>query len=68
MDGHDEMLLDVPFSAEEGSVAVAKLKTRKAAGPDGLTIEHLKAGGETIMTCLMNPVNAVVELEEVPET
>ncbi len=31
----------MPFSAEEGSVEVANLKTRKAAGPDGLTIEHL---------------------------
>ncbi len=43
------MLLDVPFSAKEGSVAVVKLKTRKAAGPDGLTIEHLKAGGKQLL-------------------
>ncbi len=48
------MLLDVPFSAEEGSVAVAKLKTRKAAGPDGLTIEHLKAGWKTTVTWLLS--------------
>ncbi len=43
------MLLDVPFPAEKGSVAIAKLKTRKAAGPDGLTIEHLKAGGKQLL-------------------
>ena len=40
----NEMLLDTPFSAEEVSVAIAKLKSRKAAGPDGLMAEHLKAG------------------------
>ena len=43
---NDDMLLDVPFSAEEVAAAVSKLKCRKAAGPDGLMAEHLKAGGE----------------------
>jgi len=37
---NEEMLLDTPFSAEEVSVAIAKLKSRKAAGPDGLMAEH----------------------------
>ncbi len=38
---NEEMLLDVPFSAEEVAATVTKLKNRKPAGPDGLTAEHL---------------------------
>ena len=60
------MLLDVLFSAEEVSAAVAKLKNRKAARPDGLMAEHLKEGGESVVIWLMNILNAVVELEVVP--
>ena len=41
----EDMLLDVPFSAEEMSAAVSKLK---AAGPDGLMAEHFKVGGEVV--------------------
>ena len=63
----DEMLLDVPFSAEEVSRAVSKLKCRKAAGPDGLVAEHLKAGGESVVIWLMNILNAIVEMEVVPD-
>lgn len=63
---NEKMLLDVLFSAEEVSAAVAKLKNRKAAGPDGLMAEHLKEGGESVVIWLMNILNAVVELEVVP--
>ena len=35
--------------------------------PDGLTAEHLKASGETSVIWLMNILNAVVELEEIPD-
>ncbi len=48
-------------------MAIVKLKTRKAAGPDGLTAEHLKDGGDAAVIWLMNILNAVVKLEEVPE-
>ena len=39
---HKELLLDVPFTAEEVARSIGKLK---APGPDGLMAEHLKAGG-----------------------
>lgn len=58
---NEEILLDTPFSAEEVSVAIAKLKSRKAAGLDGLMAEHLKVGGESVVIWLMNILNAVVE-------
>jgi len=38
----EEYLLDVPFTVEEVTEAVRKLKSGKAAGPDGLMAEHQK--------------------------
>ena len=64
---NEEFLLDVPFTAEEVSKAVNRLKRRKAPGPDGLMAEHLKAGGDVVMTWLMKILNDVVVLEVVPE-
>ena len=58
------MLLDVPFSAEEMSAAVSKLK---AAGPDGLMAEHFKAEGEVVVIWLLNVLNTIVELEVIPD-
>ena len=44
---NEEFLLDVPFTIEEVSGVVSKLrKKKKATGPDGMLGEHLKAGGE----------------------
>ena len=63
---NEEYLLDVPFTAEEVSRAVSKLKKKKAPGPDSLLAEHLKAGGEAVVIWLMNILNATVELESVP--
>lgn len=57
-DQNKEVLLGVQFSAR----AIEKLKNRKAARPDGLIAEHLKLGGESVVTWLMNILNAVVEL------
>ena len=42
----EEMILDVPFTAEEVTRAIARLKSRKAAGPNGFMAEHWKAGGD----------------------
>ena len=61
------MLLDVPFSVEEVSAAVSKLKCGKAAGPDGLMAEHLKAGEEMVVIWLMNVLNTILELEVIPD-
>ena len=64
---NDEHLLDVPFSAVEVTGAVKRLKNRKSPGPDGVMAEHLKAGGESIIIWLMNILNAVVDLEVIPD-
>lgn len=43
-------MLDVPFSAEEVTNTVCRLKGRKAAGSDGLVTQHLKAESESVVT------------------
>ena len=64
---NEEMLLDVPFTVDEVMRAIMRLKGRKAPGPDGLMAEHLKAGGQAVVTWLWRILNAVVELEVVPD-
>ena len=63
---NEEMLLDTPFCAEEVPAAVRKLKSGKAAGPDGLLAEHLKWGGECVLLWLQGVLNFIVESEAVP--
>ena len=64
---NEEFLLDVPFTAEEVARVVARLKGRKAPGPDGLMAEHLKGGRNAVVIWLLRILNAVVELEVVPD-
>ena len=64
---NEEFQLDVPFTAEEVARAIARLKGRKAPGPDGLMAEYLKSGGEVVVIWLLRILNAVVELEVVPD-
>jgi len=54
---NEEMLLNVPFSAEEVSATVAKLKNRMTAVQ---MAEHFKEGGESVVILLMNVLNAVL--------
>ena len=50
----------MPFTADEVSRAVVRLKKRKALDPDGLMAEHLKGGGEAVVFWLMKVLNATV--------
>ena len=65
--GNEEYLLDVPFTSDEVARAVRELKRKKSSGPDGPLVEHLKAGGDAVVIWLRNILNAVVELEGIPE-
>ena len=60
---NEEFLLNVPFTAAEVSGAVNRLKRRKAQGTDGLMAEQTEAGGDVVITWLVNILNAVVDLE-----
>ena len=54
---NEEYMLDVPFTDEEVSRAVSKLKKKKAPGPDGLLKEQLRAGVEAVVIWPMNILN-----------
>ena len=62
----EEVFLDVPFSTEEVEHTVNKMKLKKSAGPDNLTAEHLKFGGQTIITWLTEILNSIVDVERIP--
>ena len=63
---NEEHILDVPFTLEEVKCAVMKLKSRKCCGPDGLSAEHLKWGGDSLHLWLLGIVNSIIDLEEIP--
>ena len=48
----EEVFLNVPFTVEEVHHAVNNMKLKKSAGPDEITAEHLKNGGETVAVWL----------------
>ena len=55
-------MLDVPFSAEDVTNTVCRLKGRKAAGPDGLVTQHLKPEGESLVIWLRNILEVVPDI------
>ena len=64
---NEDMVLDIPFTAEEVDNALRRLKSGKAAGHDMLQPEHLKYGGKAIRIWVQQISNAIVELENVPD-
>ena len=66
--GMEDHLLDASFTAEEVSFAIRKLKRRKAPGPDNLMAEHLIEGGDAVTRWLTGTLNAVIDLESVPDS
>ena len=48
--------------------AIRKLKRRKAPGSDKLMAEHLIEGGDVVTTWLTGILNAVIDLESVPDS
>ena len=62
-----EYLLDTPFTVEELEQALRKVKKRKASGPDGLFAEHLKFGGQVLLTWLLKILDSIIELEAIPD-
>ena len=66
----EDHLLDASFTAEEVSFAIRKLNRREAPGPgpDNLMAEHLIEGGDVVTTWLTGILNAVINLELVPDS
>ena len=64
--GYDNSTLDLPFTPEEVTAAVKKLKSGKCGGIDGLVPEHLKHGGAYTVKWLVWIFNSIITLEDLP--
>ena len=63
----EETFLDMPFTEEEvQQIVERKMKLGKASGLDGLTAEHIRYGGHTIIVWLTEIFNAIIEFEMIP--
>ena len=47
--------------------AIRWLKRRKTPGPDNLLAEHVIEGGQSVIICLTNILNAITDLEAIPD-
>ena len=56
------------ITVEEIEQALKRLKLRKASGQDGTVSEHLKFGGQMLVIWLKQVLNAIVEMEEIPQS
>ena len=59
---NENTLLDIPFMSEEVDNVLNKLKLGKAAGHDGVQVEHLKYGGPILRDWILQICNATTEL------
>ena len=66
--GNEDSLLDIPFTTDEVSAAMKKLKRGKAPGPDNVMSEHLLEGGVAVIKWLTRIFNAIVSLEALPDS
>ena len=65
---NEEYILDVQFTLDEVVCAVKKLKPGMACGPEGISAEQLKWGGDSLYLWLLGIVNEILEMEEIPSS
>ena len=67
--GLADSIFDCPISIDEIESALKKLKLRRSGGADGLHwAEHLKNGGPALAVWLKRILNAIIRLEQIPQT
>ena len=64
--GNENSILRDEINISDVSSAVKSLKAGKAAGPDGVTAEHIKYGGISLTKWLQKIFNRIIALEEIP--
>ena len=62
------MCFNKEFEAEEVEKAIEQLPNGKAAGPDGVSGEHLKFGGDILKMWITQIFNAILLLECIPSS
>ena len=65
---NEDHVFDIDLEFEEVDKAVVHLSNGKAAGPDGMTGEHLKYGGSLLRTWITQIFNAILLLKCVPSS
>ena len=53
---------------DEISIAMKRIKRGKSPGPDNLMAEHLLEGGEAVVKWQMHILNAIFNLEAIPNS
>ena len=61
-----DRFLENDFSFKEVELAVNKLHSKKACGMDGISAEHLKYGGKSLVSVLRTLFNWIIGLEQIP--
>ena len=56
---NEDYILDVPFTVDE---------VEKAIKPDNLMAEHVIEGGQSVVICLTSILNAIIDLEAIPDS
>lgn len=64
VNNEDEEL--IPISEEEVTVAISNLNNKKAADEFGISAEHFKLAGPTIITAITNLFNAILQHGHIP--
>ena len=65
-DNEHEVYIDRPISMEELKAVVKNLPNGKAPGLDGVCYEHVKIGGDTLLSNILSLFNMIIMEEEIP--
>ena len=65
-DNELEVYIDRPISMEELKAVVKNLPNGKAPGLDGVCYEHVKIGGDTLLSNMLSLFNMIIMEEEIP--
>ena len=63
-----DSIFNVPLTIQEIHEVIRSLPDGKAPGFDGITYEHLKYGGETMVRTLLKFYNCIIDREEIPDS
>ena len=65
-EGEEDQFIQTPFTHEEVKTCIGKLKMGKTPGADGITSEHIKYAGHSLVSLLTFVFNQIAETEYIP--